>query len=29
MAEVARMMPAQKLYGYKEYGREFECREGA
>ena len=29
MAEVARLMAAQKLYGYNECGREFECWEGA
>lgn len=29
MAEVARLMAAQKLFGYNECGREFECWEGA
>lgn len=29
MAEVARLMAAQKLYGYNECGREFECWAGA
>lgn len=29
MAEVARMKPTQKLYGYNECGREFECWERA
>ena len=29
MAEVARLMAAQKIYGYNECGREFECWEGA
>lgn len=29
MAEVARLMAEQKLYGYNECGREFECWEGA